>query len=143
MSESFVVWDARRRLIMCNRKFSDFFGIEQKYLRAGIAYEELEMMAARSIKAVHDGRDDGTVEMELADGRWVHLSERKTAEGGLVGIGTDITAMKIQETLLVKNEAELIASVSDLETSQTRISELAGKYQQEKIRAERGQSIKK
>ncbi len=136
MSESFVVWDARRRLIMCNRKFSDFFGIEQKYLRAGIAYEELEMMAARSIKAVHDGRDDGTVEMELVDGRWVHLSERKTAEGGLVGIGTDITAMKMQETLLVKNEAELIASVSDLETSQTRISELAGKYQQEKIRAE-------
>ena len=142
MSESFVVWDARRRLIMCNRKFSDFFGIEQKYLRAGIAYEELEMMAARSIKAVHDGRDDGTVEMELADGRWVHLSERQTAEGGLVGIGTDITAMKIQETLLVKNEAELIASVSDLETSQKRISELAGKYQQEKIRAEEANRAK-
>jgi two-component system cell cycle sensor histidine kinase PleC len=136
MSESFVVWDARRRLIMCNRKFSDFFGIELEYLRTGIAYEELELMAARSIKAIHEGRDDSAVEMELTDGRWVHLSERKTAEGGMVSIGTDITAMKMQETLLVKNESALIETVADLEASQSQISELAESFQQEKFRAE-------
>jgi len=64
------------------------------------------------------------------------MSERKTADGGLVGIGTDITALKMQECLLVKNESKLIASVTDLEKSQVKISELAGNYQQEKIRAE-------
>jgi len=136
MSESFVVWDARRRLIMCNHKFSDFFGIAPEYLRTGISYEELETMAARAIKAVHEGRDPSAVEMELTDGRWIHLSERNTAEGGLVGIGTDITAIKSQETLLVKNEKELLASVENLEASQKRISELANSYHLEKIRAE-------
>ncbi len=136
MSESFVVWDARRRLIMCNRKFSEFFDIAPEHLRSGTSYEQLEKLAAKSIKAIHEGHDKAAVEMELTDGRWIHLSERKTAEGGLVGIGTDITAIKIQETLLVKNESELIASVSDLETSKTRISELANSFQQEKIRAE-------
>jgi len=136
MSESFVVWDARRRLIMCNRKFADFFNIDQKYLITGVAYEELEHLAAKSIKSVHQGRDEAAVEMELADGRWIHMSERKTADGGLVGIGTDITALKMQESLLVKNESKLIASVTDLEKSQVKISELAGNYQQEKIRAE-------
>ncbi|VAV89552.1 Two-component sensor histidine kinase PleC, partial [hydrothermal vent metagenome] len=129
MSESFVVWDARRRLIMCNRKFSEFFGIAPEYLVSGVSYEKLELMAARSIKDVHEGPDSSAVEMELTDGRWLHLSERKTAEGGLVSIGTDITAIKMQESLLVKNEAELISTVSDLEISQN-------SYQQEKIRAE-------
>lgn len=136
MSESFVVWDARRRLIMCNRKFADFFALDQDALRIGTSYESLEHMAAQAIKAVHDGRDETSVEMELADGRWIHLSERKTADGGIVGIGTDITALKMQESLLVKNESELIESVNDLEVSQKKISELATSYQQEKIRAE-------
>lgn len=136
MSESFVVWDARRRLIMCNRKFADFFALDQEYLVTGTSYEQLEQLAGRSIKAVHDGRDDMAVEMELADGRWIHLSERTTADGGLVGIGTDITALKAQEIILAKNEKKLIASVNDLEISQKKITELAGNYQQEKIRAE-------
>ncbi len=142
MSESFVVWDARRRLIMCNRKFADFFAIDQEYLVTGTPYEQLEQLAARSIKAVHEGRDDSAVEMELTDGRWIHLSERTTADGGLVGIGTDITALKAQESLLIKNEKELLASVRDLEISKKKITELAGNYQQEKIRAEEANRAK-
>lgn len=136
MSESFVVWDARRRLVMSNRKFADFFGINPEHLKPGISYEELEMMAARAIKSIHDGPDDSAVEMELADGRWLHLSERNTQEGGLVGIGTDITALKMQESLLMKNETELKETVTDLEESQKHIADLAESFQLEKIRAE-------
>lgn len=136
MSESFVLWDARRRLVMSNRKFADFFGINPEYLRPGISYEELEMMAAKAIKSIHEGSDESAVEMELADGRWLHLSERKTQEGGLVGIGTDITALKMQESLLMKNEGELKKTVTDLEESQKHIADLAESYQMEKIRAQ-------
>lgn len=136
MSESFVVWDARRRLVMSNRKFADFFGINPEHLKPGVEYEELEMMAAKAIKSIHEGSDDSAVEMELADGRWLHLSERNTQEGGLVGIGTDITALKMQESLLMKNETELKKTVTDLEESQKHIADLAESYQLEKIRAE-------
>ncbi len=135
MSESFVVWDVKRRLIMCNRKFSNFFRIEQALLRPGTPYEVLERAADPAIKAVHDGAGDSAIEMELADGRWVHLSERATKDGGLVSIGTDITALKTQEKLLLRKEKDLRESVEDLELSKKRISELAESYQQEKIRA--------
>ncbi len=135
MSESFVVWDVKRRLIMCNRKFSDFFRIEQSLLRPGTAYDVLERAAEPAIKAVHDGADESAIELELADGRWVHVSERATKDGGLVSIGTDITALKTQEALLLRKEKDLRESVEDLELSKKRISELAESYQQEKIRA--------
>jgi two-component system, cell cycle sensor histidine kinase PleC len=135
MSESFVVWDVKRRLIMCNSKFSDFFRLESAMLRPGTPYDVLERAAAPAIKAVHDGTDDTAIELELADGRWIHLSERATRDGGLVSIGTDITALKMQEQLLLRKEKDLRDSVEDLELSKKRISELAESYQQEKVRA--------
>ncbi|MGF1462047.1 MAG: ATP-binding protein [Maricaulaceae bacterium] len=137
MSESFVLWDARRRLVLCNRKFSDFFNLEPGLLKPGASYEALEAAADAAIHDVGQGRDDDeAMELELTDGRWIHLSERPTQEGGLVSIGTDITALKRQETQLLENDKMLRRTVSDLQASQERIAELARKYEEEKIRAE-------
>src|SRR3546814_4524754 len=36
----------------------------------------------------------GPIERRLDDGRWILIREQRTAEGGIVGIGTDITALK-------------------------------------------------
>ncbi|PHS29599.1 MAG: PAS domain-containing sensor histidine kinase [Robiginitomaculum sp.] len=135
MSESFAVWDVKRRLVMCNSKFREFFQLEASLLRPGTPYDLLERAADPAIKAVHEGTGENTIELELADGRWVHLSERSTRDGGLVSIGTDITALKVQEKLLLRKEKDLRESVKDLELSKKRISELAESYQQEKIRA--------
>ncbi len=135
MSESFAVWDVKRRLIMCNSKFKDFFRIEPALLRPGTPYDVLNEAAEPAIKTAHEGTDKNAIELELADGRWVHLSERATRDGGLVSIGTDITALKVQEQLLIAKEKDLRVSVEDLELSQARISELAENYQQQKIRA--------
>lgn len=135
MSESFAVWDVKRHLIMCNNKFSDFFQIETAHLRPGTPYSVLQNAAEKAIKTVHEGADDNANELELSDGRWIHLSERATRDGGLVSIGTDITTLKVQENLLLRKEKDLRESVEDLELSKKRISELAESYQQEKIRA--------
>ncbi len=135
MSESFAVWDVKRRLVMCNRKFQEFFQLEASLLRPGTPYDVLERAADPAIKAVQEGPGENAIELELADGRWVHLSERSTRDGGLVSIGTDITALKAQEKLLLRKEKDLRESVKDLELSKKRISELAESYQQEKIRA--------
>ena len=137
MSESFVLWDARGRLVLWNRKFRDFFGFNEPDLRIGATYEQVEAAAARAIKAAHaseDGQDD--YDLELSDGRWIHYAERRTADGGLVSVGADITALKDQQRALKDNDREMRRTVENLRRSQERVQELAANYEQEKIRAE-------
>jgi two-component system cell cycle sensor histidine kinase PleC len=137
MTESFVLWDSKERLVLWNRKFRDLFNFSEGMLKPGMRYPAVEQAAGRAIKAVH-GETGGSeaYEIELADGRWLHYSERSTADGGLVSVGADITDLKRQETALKDNESQLRKTVEDVQRSQTRITDLAKKYEVEKIRAE-------
>lgn len=137
MSESFVLWDSRRRLVLWNRKFRDFFDFPESGLRPGMGYDDVEAGASRAVKAVH-GADTGSeiYEIELSDGRWLHYSERSTADGGLVSVGADITDLKRQENQLKDSESALRNTIEDVRRNQQRIAELAKKYEEEKIRAE-------
>ncbi|WP_420431640.1 PAS domain-containing sensor histidine kinase [Hyphobacterium sp.] len=137
MSESFVLWDRRRCLVMWNRKFRDFFDFTETALKPGMTYAEVESGAARAIRDVQDGAGSGDAfEMELKDGRWLHYSERGTSDGGLVSVGADITDLKNQEKALKESEQRLRNTVEDVRRNQQRIAELANKYEKEKIRAE-------
>lgn len=137
MSESFVLWDPRRRLVMWNRKFRDFFDFPETALKPGMSYADVESGAARSIRLVESGSGASDAsEMELKDGRWLHYSERATSDGGLVSVGADITDLKKQERALKDSEQRLRNTVEDVRKNQQRIAELANKYEQEKIRAE-------
>jgi two-component system, cell cycle sensor histidine kinase PleC len=137
MTGSFALWDSRGRLIMWNRKFREFFGLDDGQLKAGANYEAVEAMAAAAVKEVHSPEStQDSYEIELADGKWLHYSERTTADGGLVSVGADITALKLQEAALIDNERHLRQTVEDLRLSEERIRELAQNYEQEKIRAE-------
>ena len=137
MSESFVLWDSKQRLILWNRKFRDLFDFTDGVLKPGMSYKAVEKAAARAIKAVHGETENAeTYELELADGRWLHYSERSTVDGGLVSVGADITDLKRQESALIESEGQLRKTVDNVQMSQTRITELAKKYEVEKIRAE-------
>jgi two-component system cell cycle sensor histidine kinase PleC len=72
----------------------------------------------------------------MHDGRWLQISERRTADGGLVMTAADITAIKRQDEARRLNEAQLQDAVDNLERSQAALAELARKYEAEKIRAE-------
>jgi two-component system cell cycle sensor histidine kinase PleC len=137
MSESFVLWDSRRRLVLWNRKFRDFFDFTDSGLRPGLTYPDVETEAARAISAVHGAENGSEIyEIELRDGRWLHYSERPTADGGLVSVGADITDLKRQESALKNSETALKRTVEDVKRNESRIAELAKKYEEEKIRAE-------
>ena len=62
-----------------------------------------------------------TFEAQLEDGRWLHISERRTKDGGYVSVGTDITALKTHEEKLIDSEKRLMATVADLRASQQRL----------------------
>jgi two-component system, sensor histidine kinase len=47
------------------------------------------------------------MEQQLKDGRWVRAIERRTSDGGIVGIRTDITAVKQTEFALRQRVADL------------------------------------
>tara|TARA_R110000868_G_scaffold322583_3_gene583554 strand:- start:17376 stop:19895 length:2520 start_codon:yes stop_codon:yes gene_type:complete len=137
MTESFVLWDSRQRLVLWNRKFRDLFNFPEGRLKTGMSYSAVEQAAALAIKAVHgDSEGTETYEIELADGRWLHYSERATADGGLVSVGADITDLKHHEAALTENQTQLHKTVDDVKRSQARIADLAKKYEEEKIRAE-------
>jgi two-component system cell cycle sensor histidine kinase PleC len=90
-----------------------------------------------------------TFEAQLEDGRWLHISERRTKDGGYVSVGTDITAIKLHEEKLVESEKRLMNTVADLRASQRtlehqaeELADLADKYSEEKTRAEEANQAK-
>src|SRR5213079_1161471 len=90
-----------------------------------------------------------TFEAQLDDGSWLHISERRTKDGGFVSVGTDITKIKEHEQKLVENDGRLRATVKDLQASKAaltkqadELADLAQKYEQEKNRAEEANATK-
>ena len=90
-----------------------------------------------------------TFEAQLDDGSWLHISERRTKDGGYVSVGTDITRIKEHEQKLVDNDLRLRATVIDLQRSRAalerqalELADLAEKYQREKTRAEEANQTK-
>ena len=143
-SEAFVLWDRGGRLAMWNSNFRDIFKLDAGLLRSGAARDLIDQAARRVVRqeTPAPGHQPGVREAELSDGRWVQISERPTAEGGLVVTAADITALKTQEEAQRIKEEELRGAVAKLERSQDQLSELARKYEAEKIRAEQASAAK-
>ena len=102
-------------------------------------------------KVTSEGQTPGarTFEAQLDDGRWLHISERRTKDGGYVSVGTDITNIKLHEERLMESERRLMATVADLRNSQQKlerqaeeVADLAEKYADEKTRAEEANQAK-
>lgn len=137
MTDSFVIWDAMKRLVIWNKRFEDFFGLQPGQLQAGMEQASIEYMIRPAIAEVIDPKSGtGSVEIKLADGRWIRYIETPTAEGGNVSIGTNITEIRTREAELRENEKALQNTVGILRKSQEGIFELAQRYEEEKIRAE-------
>lgn len=138
VSEAFVLWDRHGRLLMCNRNYRNVFSLDPRLLKPGAARAEINRRAALAIKQDHAAPDaaKGVREAELMDGRWIQISERRTAEGGLVMTAADITAIKNQDEARRLNEEQLQNAVAGLERSQEQLAELARKYETEKVKAE-------
>jgi two-component system cell cycle sensor histidine kinase PleC len=138
VSEAFVLWDRHGRLLLCNKNYRQFFSLEPQVLTPGAARAEINRIAQLAIKQSLPAPEGhrGVREVELNDGRWIQISERRTAEGGLVMTAADITTIKTQDEARRLNEAELQQAVVGLERSQEQLSDLARKYEAEKIRAE-------
>jgi two-component system cell cycle sensor histidine kinase PleC len=152
--EAFVVWDAQNRLILCNSNFQELHNLSDEAIVAGTSYEAVVSAGHKPVvrsKVTSESQLPGarTFEAQLDDGRWLHISERRTKDGGYVSVGTDITTIKLHEEKLVESEQRLMHTVEDLRSSQQTLSrqaaelaDLAEKYSEEKTRAEEANQAK-
>jgi two-component system cell cycle sensor histidine kinase PleC len=153
--EAFVLWDASDRLVLCNSHFQRLHKLPDTAVIPGTSYETIiEVGSMPELRTrLHDSSDRApgarTFEAQLEDGHWLHISERRTKDGGYVSVGTDITRIKEHEQKLVDNDLRLRATVIDLKRSQAalerqaiELADLAEKYQREKTRAEEANQTK-
>src|SRR5579864_4957958 len=153
--EAFVLWDADNRLVLCNSNFQELHHLPDAAVEVGARYESVVAAGKKPILRTTVAHDDiqppgaGTFEVQLDDGRWMHISERRTKDGGYVSVGTDITKIKLHEQKLVEGEKRQAATINDLRKSQEalqlqtdQLADLAEKYAEEKTRAEEANQTK-
>jgi PAS domain S-box-containing protein len=112
ITEGFSLYDAEDRLIICNRAYGDLLYPGLGVPERGTPFEALlRRTLAQGLIQEAKGREEDWVAERLArhrkpgephvqrraDGRWVQINERKTAEGGTVAVYTDITEIKRAE----------------------------------------------
>ena len=157
VSEAFVLWDSDNRLVMCNSKYQQLHNLPASVCRPGSTYEDVTKVAREPVVRqrsaiaeqgslpirVPEGSEGSTFEVQLEDGRWLQINERRTKDGGFVSVGTDISNLKMHEEKLLDSERELMNTVRDLQKSRMeleqqsqRLADLAEKYSREKTRAE-------
>src|SRR6266705_4857939 len=148
ISEAFVVWDADNRLVLCNSKFQSLHGLPDQAVAPGTPFDLVASAGSQPVvrTQMSDARRNETArtfEARLDDGRWLHISERRTKDGGFVSVGTDITALKRHEERLLDSERQLMATVADLRNSQLTLERqaqqlafLAEQHAEQKRRAE-------
>jgi two-component system cell cycle sensor histidine kinase PleC len=151
--EAFVLWDAENRLVLCNSHFKRLHKLPDSAVKQGTSYETVievgRMPEIRTRLPSSLAPGARTFEAQLDDGSWLHISERRTKDGGYVSVGTDITQIKKHEQKLIENDMRLTANVIDLKRSQAELerqaqllAELAQKYAEEKNRAEEANQTK-
>ncbi len=117
MEDGFSLFDAEDRLLFYNDgflnaeqevDFGDPRGHSFEALTRAFAFGRLSAVDAdqdreawiRWRMEIHRNPPETPVEIQWNDGRWMRVTERRTADGGYVGVWTDITALKVAEARL-------------------------------------------
>jgi PAS domain S-box-containing protein len=124
ISEAFVLYDAQDRILLFNQKFRELHGPCANLIVVGARFDDVaRAVAAQGLIPEAAGRIQewvrervsqhsnplGSFDMELGDGRWIRIAERRTRDGGIVGTMTEITEEKRRERELrrARDAAEL------------------------------------
>jgi PAS domain S-box-containing protein len=123
ISEGFVCYDGEDRLVICNSCYRNLLypGLDID-LSVGTTFESIIRRAAERgyvedaegrveewiAERLRQHRDPGEPQVQRrGNGRWVMVSERRTEDGGTVGVYSDITELKQREQDLTEKSAAL------------------------------------
>ena len=115
LPDGFVLFDREERLLTCNQRYRDMFPDSAEVSIPGTSFEELlrhglnnghvpeavgheeDWLAAR-LRQFREAKEAS--ECQLSGGRWILESDHVTPDGGRVGLRTDITQLRDQQTAL-------------------------------------------
>lgn len=146
ISESFVLWDANDRLLLSNSKYREYAGLPENIELRGALRTTIEAKTQARVSAMLAGDTETgnlTYERQMNDGTWLKINERRTADGGLVSVGTDISELKQNENNLQEKHRQLMSTIQQMRRVHAKqqerakeIAELNESLQLEKERAE-------
>jgi signal transduction histidine kinase len=126
--EGFVLHDAEDKLVLCNSRYGEIYGLSEEQMTPGVSFESALRDTAKRGTYVPEGQsiDDWVAErmkrhhsirhghslQQLANGRWLKVVERHTSDGGVVGIRVDVTEARHREA--VEREREKLAALGHL-----------------------------
>jgi diguanylate cyclase (GGDEF)-like protein/PAS domain S-box-containing protein len=105
-----VLFDAENRYVLWNRRYAEIYN--RPDIQVGARFEDtLRADMARKVIPEAIGREEkflaermaqfnkpsNSYERQLTDGRWLRVEERRTADGGNIGVRIDITDVKQRE----------------------------------------------
>jgi len=121
-SEGFALFDADDRLVLCNDHFRDFHPGLEAVIGPGSTFQSIARAAAETCIVRPDGATvaawlaerlarfhapSGPLLQQRTDGRWVQVNERKTNDGGVVAVYTDVTEIKRAEQVVRTTQGRL------------------------------------
>lgn len=115
LPEGVVFLDAEGRYVMWNAKYAEIYARSADLFQEGARLADtLRIGIGRGDYPQAVGREDEWLaerlalmdnpgvrhEQQLANGRWIMIEERRTSDGGVIGLRVDITEMKAQAARL-------------------------------------------
>ena len=111
MSQGLCMFDAAHRLIVCNKRYADLYGLNEEHTRPGTTLRAImqHWVATGNAPDDHENRIDDRIKEvsgnkphqitnRLRDGRYISIFYRPMADGGWVATHDDVTqAMRREE----------------------------------------------
>ncbi len=123
LADGFVLYDAEDRLVLCNGRYREIHARTPEALVPGRRFEDITRAACRSgemplsdgdvetyVRRRMERHNNPTGPFEIASkDRVIRIAERRTRDGFIVGLHSDITALKQRELALLeaKQAAEM------------------------------------
>ncbi|MDP3230437.1 MAG: PAS-domain containing protein [Acidovorax sp.] len=122
LPEGFALFDADDKLVVCNAQYRRLYPISAPMIVPGSTFEQIARYGAERgqyLDAIGNEEEwlaqrvadhhaaQHSVLQRLTDGRWVQADERRTPQGGIAGVRTDVTQLVRKEQELATANAQL------------------------------------
>jgi PAS domain S-box-containing protein len=156
INDGFIYYDKDDVLVAVNHRHKDLFPDLEDLLVPGKQRREILQRRFSLHEPEAAGDVEGYLERELKrrreprrqferrneDGRWLRVTEVRTPSGGLVGVRTDITDIKLKEEELTQTVRELEQARATQDAQADRLREMATDYLRQKEIAVRANKAK-
>jgi signal transduction histidine kinase len=134
MADGFALYDANDRMVLYNRKYLDYSPFAADVIMPGAEKEEiLRKSTARGAFVLNGMSQEQYIkwrldkhrnpnepyQVQLTDGRWLLITEKRTNDGGIVGTRSDITEIKLREIEMLRISRQLHARNLHFDTALT------------------------